>query len=162
MINPLINGYTSVFMLPQVGITESILFVSLGAIVSKYKLNEKIQKSGLLSIFSIILLLIEAFVLNKTGIAKDANMYLSSIIAAPLILIWAINSTKNISTKVSKACREYSLGIYCSHQIVMIWLAMFIPVLFANTLLRFICSLLLSALIITILRKTKIRKILLR
>ncbi|MBE6090200.1 MAG: acyltransferase [Clostridium beijerinckii] len=162
MINPLINGYTSIFMLPQIGITESILFVSLGAIVSKYKLNEKIQKSGLLSILSIILLLIETFVLNKTGIAKDANMYLSSIIAAPLILIWAINSTKNISTKVSKTCREYSLGIYCSHQIVMIWLAMFIPVLFANTLLRFICSLLLSALIITILRKTKIRKILLR
>jgi surface polysaccharide O-acyltransferase-like enzyme len=162
MINPLINGYTSIFMLPQIGITESILFVSLGAIVSKYKLNEKIQKSGLLSILSIILLLIETFVLNKTGIAKDANMYLSSIIAAPLILIWAINSTKNISTKISKACREYSLGIYCSHQIVMIWLAMFIPVLFANTLLRFICSLLLSALIITILRKTKIRKILLR
>lgn len=161
MINPLINGYTSIFMLPQIGITESILFISLGAVVNKYKLNEKIKKAGLLSILSIILLLIEAFVLNKTGIAKDANMYLSSIIAAPLILIWAINSTQNISTKVSKACREYSLGIYCSHQIVMIWLAMFIPILFANTLIRFIFSLLISALIITVLRKTKAKRLLL-
>ena len=55
-------------------------------------------------------------------------MYLSAIIAAPLIFIWALNYNKDISTKFSKACREYSLGIYCSHQIIMINIAIFIPV----------------------------------
>ena len=162
MINPLIKGYTSIFFLPQVGITESILFISLGAAVNKYKLNEKIKKSGLLSILSILLLLVEAFVLNKTGIAKDANMYLSAIIAAPLILIWAINYEKNISTVISKACRELSLGIYCSHQIIMIWIAMFVPALFANTMIRFIFTLSISIVIISLLRKTKVKKILLK
>jgi len=162
MMNPLINGYTRVFLMPQIGITESILFVSLGTLINKYKLNEKVKKAGLLSIISIILLLIETFALNKTGIAKDANMYLSAIIAAPLIFIWAINSKKYISTKISKTCREYSLGIYCSHQIIMIWIAMFAPMLFTNTMIRFFCTLLISTLIITILRKTKVKKILLK
>jgi Uncharacterized protein conserved in bacteria len=162
MLNSLIKGYTSIFMMPQIGVTESVLFVSLGAFISKYKLNTKIKNAGLLSIISIILLLIEAFVLNKTGVAKDANMYLSAIIAAPLILIWAINYSKNISTKISKACREYSIGIYCSHQIIMIWLSLLAPILFANTVTRFICSLLISAVLITILRKTRVKKILLR
>ncbi|HEX9025911.1 MAG TPA: acyltransferase [Clostridium sp.] len=162
MLNPLINGYTRVFLMPQIGITESILFVSLGTLINKYKLNEKVKKSGLLSIISIILLLIETFALNKTGIAKDANMYLSAIIAAPLIFIWAINSKKDISTKISKTCREYSLGIYCSHQIIMIWIAMFAPMLFTNTMIRFFCTLLISTLIITILRKTNVKKILLK
>jgi len=162
MINPLISGYTSIFILPQIGVTESILFVTLGAAVNKYKLNEKINKPGLLSIISIILLLIEAFVLNKTGIAKDSNMYISAIIAAPLILIWAINYKKNISLKVTKACREYSLGIYCSHQIIMMYIATFVPVLFANSMIRFICTLIIATIIITILRKTRAKQILLK
>lgn len=106
MLNPLIKGYSGVFFLPQIGITESVLFVTLGASISKYKLNEKIKNVGLLSIVSIIVLLVETFVLNKTGIAKDANMYLSAIIAAPLIFIWAIKYNKNISAKVSKADRK--------------------------------------------------------
>lgn len=162
MLNPLLKGYTSIFMLPQIGFTESILFISLGTLISKYKLNEKVKRAGSLSVLSIILLLIETFVLNKTCIAKDANMYLSAIIAAPLIFIWGINCSKKISTKMSKACREYSLGIYCSHQIIMIWIAMFAPMLFTNTMIRFICTLSISTLLITILRKTRIRKILLK
>lgn len=162
MLNPLIKGYTGIFFLPQIGITESVLFVSLGAAVSKYKLNEKIKKSGLLSIISIIILLVEAFVLNKTGIAKDANMYLSSIIAAPLIFIWAINYSKNISAKVSKSCKEYSIGLYCSHQIIMIWIIILLPSFAANSLIKFILTLCVSALIITLLRKTRIKKILLK
>ena len=161
-LNPLISRYLSIFRFPQIGFNESILFITLGAILNKYKLNEKIKKPGLLSIISIILLLIEAFVLNKTGIAKDANLYLSSIIAAPLIMIWALNYSKNISPKISKACKEYSIGIYCSHQIFMLYLSAFTPMLFANSMIRFICTLLISTLLITILRKTKAKQILLK
>lgn len=162
MISSLNSAYVSVFMMPQVGITEAVLFVTLGVIVNKYKLNEKIKNAGLLSIISIILLLIETFVLNKTGIAKDANMYLSAIIAAPLIFIWALNYNKNISTKFSKACREYSLGIYCSHQIIMINIAIFLPFLYANTLVRYLCTVIISALIVAGIRKTKAKNILLK
>ena len=161
-VSSLNSAYVSVFMMPQVGITEAVLFVTLGVIVNKYKLNEKVKKAGLLSILSIILLLIETFVLNKTGIAKDANMYLSAIIAAPLIFIWAINYGKNISTKFTKACREYSLGIYCSHQIIMINLAIFIPVLYSNTLVRFLCTLFISVLVITGIRRSNAKNILLK
>ncbi|GFP75500.1 acyltransferase family protein [Clostridium fungisolvens] len=161
MMSPLIKGYTAIFMFPQVGITESILFVALGALINKYKLDEMIKNSGLLSIIFIIILLVETFILNKNGIAKDANMYLSSIIAVPLIFIWAINYNKNISTRISKTCREYSVGLYCSHQIIMLWIGMFVPILFANTVIRFILTLCISALIITIVRKTRLKKILL-
>lgn len=162
MIGPLIKGYNAIVMLPQVGINESMLFISLGALINKYKLNEKIKNSGILSIIFIIILLVEALILNKNGIAKDANMYLSPIIAAPLIFIWAINYNKDIRAKVSKACREYSVGLYCSHQIIMLGLGKFVPILFANTVIRFILTLCFSALIITIVRKTKLKKILLR
>ncbi|WML32703.1 acyltransferase family protein [Clostridium sp. OS1-26] len=149
-------------MFPQVGINESMLFVSLGTLINKYKLNEKIRNSSLLSIIFIIILLVETFILNKNGIAKDDNMYLSPIIAAPLIFIWAINYNKNIRAKISKACREYSVGLYCSHQIIMLGLGIFMPILFANTVIRFIITLCFSNLIITIVRKAKLKKILLR
>jgi hypothetical protein len=162
MLNPLIKGYSGVFFLPQIGITESVLFVTLGASISKYKLNEKIKNVGLLSIVSIIVLLVETFVLNKTGIAKDANMYLSAIIAAPLIFIWAIKYNKNISAKVSKACKEYSIGLYCSHQIVMIWIIILLPTLAVNTMIKFIGTICISALIITLIRKTRLKNILLK
>lgn len=162
ILNPLIKEYKRVFFLPQIGITESVLFVTLGASISKYKLNEKIKNAGLLSIISVALLLAETFILNKTGIAKDANMYLSSIIAAPLIFIWAINYSKNISAKVYKACKEYSIGIYCSHQIIMIWLMILLPKIAANTMVRFIGSVCISALIITLIRKTRLKNLLLK
>lgn len=162
ILNPLIKGYTGIFVLPQIGITESVLFVTLGAAINKYKLNEKIKNAGLLSIIFIMILLIEAFVLNKTGIAKDANMYLSAIIATPLIFIWAINYSKSISTKVSKTCKEYSIGLYCSHQIIMIWLMILLPMVVANSMIKYILTLCVSALIITLLRKTRVKKILLK
>lgn len=162
MVYPLIKGYIGIFFLPQIGITESILFITLGAAISKYKLNEKIKNAGLLSILSIVLLLVETFILNKTGIAKDANMYLSAIIAVPLIFIWAINYSKNISAKVYKACKEYSIGIYCSHQIIMIWIMILLPTFAANTMIRFIGTICISALIITLIRKTRLKNILLK
>jgi hypothetical protein len=162
MFGPAIKEYNAIFILPQVGIVESMLFVSLGALISKYKLNEKIKNSGLLSIIFIIILLVETFILNKSGIAKDANMYLSSILAAPFIFIWAINFNKNISKKFSMLCREYSVGLYCSHQIILLALGAFVPMLFANTLVRFILTLCISALIIAIVRRTKLKRILLR
>lgn len=162
VLTPLIKGYTGIFFLPQVGITESVLFVTLGAAISKYKLNEKIKKAGLLSIISIIVLLVETFLLNKTGIAKDANMYLSAIISAPLIFIWAIEYSKNISPKVSKACKECSIGLYCSHQIIMIWIIILLPALAANSMIKFIFTLCISALIITLIRKAKLKNIILK
>ncbi|WP_297427524.1 acyltransferase [Clostridium sp.] len=162
ILNPLIKGYTGIFFLPQIGITESVLFLTIGAAISKYKLNEKIKNAGLLSIISIVVLLVEVFVLNKTGIAKDANMYLSAIIAVPFIFIWAINYSKNISPKVSKACKEYSIGLYCSHQIIMIWIIILLPALAANSMIKFICTLCISAVIITLIRKTRLKNILLK
>jgi hypothetical protein len=162
MLGPVIKGYNAIVLLPQIGIVESMLFVSIGALISKYKLNERIKNSGLLSIIFIIVLLVETFILNKSGIAKDANMYLSSIIAAPFIFIWATNYKKNISRKVCMLCREYSVGLYCSHQIILLALGAFVPMLFGNTVVRFILTLCISALIIAILRRTKLKRILLR
>lgn len=161
-LGPVINGYNAIFILPQVGIVESMLFVSLGALIGKYNLNKRVKNSGLLSIIFIIILLLETFILNKSGIAKDANLYLSSIIAAPFIFIWAINYNINISKRISMLCREYSVGLYCSHQIILLALGAFVPMLFANTLIRFILTLCISALIIAILRRTKLKRILLR
>ncbi|WP_160669690.1 acyltransferase [Clostridium sp. C8-1-8] len=162
MLGPVIKGYNAIALLPQIGIVESMLFVSIGALIGKYRLNERIKNSGLLSIIFIIVLLVETFILNKSGIAKDANMYLSSIISAPFIFIWATNYKKNISRKVCTLCREYSVGLYCSHQIILLALGAFVPMLFGNTVVRFTLTLCISALIIAILRRTKLKRILLR
>lgn len=161
--NILIDDYSSMFFLPQIGITESILFISLGAAINKYKLNKKFNFPGILAIISIIILLIETFILNKTGIAKDANMYLSTIIVAPLILIWALNYKKNnISSEFSKTCKEYSIGIYCSHQILMIWITILLPTLASNSMIKFILTLMLSIIVVTFIRKTKLKTLLLK
>lgn len=85
-----------------------------------------------------------------------------SLIAVPLIFIWAINYNKNISTKAAKVCKEYSIGLYCSHQITMIWLMILFPMVVSNSMIKFILTLCVSTIIITLIRKTRLKAILLK
>ena len=157
-LNNLTNGYSLIFLKPNMGITVSVIFLCIGALINKYKLNTKIKNLGVLSILSIILLLIEAFTLINLNIPIDYNMYISVIFSAPLIFMWALNSKVKISDKACKICRDLSLGIYCSHQMFIMILFFLLGSLMQNTFLKFILTLLTSSVFIIILRKFKLTK----
>lgn len=154
--------YTSIFILPQIGFTVAIPFLSMGLLINKYKLNEKFKHSGPIILLFVLLLIFESFLLNIKGIATGVDMYLSLLFIVPLILIWAINHKKNIPQAFSNMCRDYSSKIYYIHQIIMYWLLTIFPYTFENTVLRFAITLLVTILIIAIINNIKSNYILRR
>lgn len=148
IFDTLTKFYTSIFILPQIGFTVAIPFLSMGLLINKYKLNEKFKHSGLIIIVFVLFLIFESFLLNTKDIATGVDMYLSLLFLVPLILIWAINHKKNIPPKFSNMCRDYSSKIYCIHQIIMYWLLTIFPYTFKNTVLRFAITFLVTILII--------------
>lgn len=153
-----INAYKYIFAMPQTGINASLLFVTIGALIYKYDLKNKVKNVGVLSVLGIVALLVEAFVLYYNKISIDYNMYLSLIVVAPIIFIWALNSKVKFKESTMKLCRELSLGIYCSHQIIMLLIFTLLPFLAVNTVLRFVLTLVISTLITLLLRKFKYTK----
>lgn len=147
--------YTSIFVLPQVGFTVAIPFLSMGLLINKYKLNKKFKYTGLIIIIFILLLILEVFLLNTNGIATGVDMYLSLLFIVPLILIWAINYKKTFSEKLSNICRDYSIKIYYIHQIVMYWLWTIFPYICENTVSRFIITILTTVFIIKVINTIK-------
>lgn len=152
------DAYTSVFVMANIGFTCSVPFIVIGAAINKYNLKDKIKFPGNIAIVGIILLIIEAFVLFKTGIAKDYNMYVSLLIVTPAIFIWAMNSKFKISDNVAKICREYSIGIYCTHQTFMIYCFMLLGKFMEFTLLRFAITFGVATIVTFILTKFKITR----
>ncbi|MBU3108592.1 acyltransferase family protein [Clostridium gasigenes] len=150
-----INRYKYIVGMPQAGITTSLLFVTIGALIYKYNLKDKIKKAGVLSLLGIGLLLVEAFTLYYNKISLDYNMYLSLVIVAPIIFIWALNSKLKVKENTMKLCRELSIGIYCSHQIIMLIIITLVPAIGKNTVLEFILTLIGATLLALTLRKFK-------
>ena len=158
ILGDIANAYANIFKMTNIGFTCSVPFIVIGAAINKYKLKDKIKNSGIISLIGIGLLLIETFVLYKNGIAKDCNMLVSLLVVVPAIFIWALNSKLNISNKSAKICREYSIGIYCTHQILMMHCFMLVGGLMQNTLLRFLITLGVATLTTFILRKFRVTR----
>lgn len=158
IIGSVSEWYTSIFGMANIGFTFSVPFVVLGAAINRFNLKDKIKGAGLISILGIALLLFEAFMLYYNGIAKDYNMYLSLIVVVPAIFIWALNSKLSISDRVGSICREYSIGIYCTHQALMMYCFMFINPLMQFTVLRFVITLVVASILTFVLTKIKITK----
>lgn len=150
-----INFYNNIFINTRNGITFSIPFVTLGALIAKG--NIKFSKNIInicLIVFSIIFAL-EAYLLNSSNISIDTNMYISLLLLVPVIFIWLLNSNLQINERTSNILREMSLWIYCVHETIMLIIMMYMGS--KNTILMFLEVSLISTLIAYLIARRKVK-----
>ena len=150
-----INFYNNIFINTRNGITFSIPFVTLGALIAKgnIKLSKNIINICLI-VFSIIFAL-EAYFLNLSSISLDTNMYISLILLVPVIFIWLLNMNIEINERTSNILREMSLWIYCVHETIMLIVMMYMGS--KNTILMFLEVSLISTLIAYLIARRKVK-----
>lgn len=120
IINSIIYLYKIIFGTTKSGVCFAVPFLTIGILISKYEINNKIKHNNLLLLIGGILLIIEAFILKYYKVGVGRNIYISLLIVAPLLLIKLINSKTRIDKNISKLCRELSVGVYCLHGMIII------------------------------------------
>lgn len=150
-----INFYNNIFINTRNGITFSIPFVTLGALIAKgnIKLSKNIINICLI-VFSIIFAL-EAYFLNLSSISLDTNMYMTLLLLVPVIFIWLLNMNIEINERTSNILREMSLWIYCVHETIMLIVMMYMGS--KNTILMFLEVSLISTLIAYLIARRKVK-----
>jgi surface polysaccharide O-acyltransferase-like enzyme/uncharacterized protein YbaP (TraB family) len=137
-IENIVNAYNSVFVYTRNGICFGVPFITLGILINKYSLNNKIKKTGIwIGLFSIAFAF-EAYCLITNNIPRDNNMYISLAVLVPFIFMGLLNSEKVISQRKSKLYRDMSLWIYCIHELFMMFIIMNLPKAATNTVIMFI------------------------
>ncbi len=114
--------HTKIFIFPQGGLVESVLFLSIGGLINREK--ERITKAlkgkgGLLVLLIAVcsvLLMLEAHFTQSHG-AYDGNCYLTLIILPVLLFLWAL--IENPVTFPTRRLGKMSLYIYMVHPILV-------------------------------------------
>ena len=127
--------HTWIWLWPQSGLCSSIFYLSIGAYI--YEKQPKVKNMKPLLILSIILLIVEAYLLQTHG-AYDGNGYLSLIISAPLLFIYVLKHPIHIKFQYFG---KMSLYVYMIHQIMLQVLRFILPVVNnSNELLFVLCA----------------------
>jgi Uncharacterized protein conserved in bacteria len=134
----IVNVYNSIFVRTRNGLCFGVPFVTLGAIINKYKLSEKIKKAAVFILLSAVIFGVEAYLLITNNIPIDQNMYASLVILVPLIFIGLLNSKLSISERKSKLFRDMSLWVYCTHELIKGIIYTIFPKVAGNTIILFI------------------------
>lgn len=158
-IEVMTSAYTAIFAAMQIGFTASIPFLTIGVLINKLGLIEKIKNPGRHVILGGILVVIEAMLLFKNKIPNDYNLYFSLLIFAPALFIFAMKSTKKINSKKANYARSLSVLIYVLHQPLMLFIFSFINIQ-VSSVIKFIIVLAVSTLVSVILIKIKFDKFL--
>ncbi|MBK1810470.1 acyltransferase family protein [Clostridium sp. YIM B02505] len=137
-LESIVNAYNSIFVYTRNGICFGVPFITLGILINKYKLNDRIKKAGMwVGLFSIVFAL-EAYYLITNNIPRDNNMYISLVVLVPFLFIGLLNHKKMISQRKSKLYRDMSLWIYCIHELFMMFIIMNLPKAATSTVIMFI------------------------
>lgn len=160
VINFIINKYKIIFGVTKTGLCFGVPILTLGAIISKYKLDNRIKNYKFLLIIATILYFAEGMILKLYNIGASRNMYITFIILIPIMFITLLNIKVNIKVKYSNLLKELSLGIYCVHAlIIMIVNQLFsfynIDIGVLNNMVKFLIVIMLSIVITISLIKCK-------
>jgi len=122
----LVDLYNSIFDLSTNGIAQGVIFITLGALINKFRIAEKVKKTGKLFLAFSIVYVLEAYLLISNSIPRATNVYISLIILVPIIFIWALNFKFKINERSSLLMKEMSLWIYAVHGVVQFLLLKYI------------------------------------
>lgn len=153
----IVEGYNFIFDNTRNGITFGVPFLTIGALINKNKLDEKIKNSGILLIVTGLIFGGEAYFLMHSGIPKDYNIYFSATLFVSVLFIMALNSKIKLSKKVSDYLREMSLWIYVYH-ILVGFVAFSVGIIIENSILNYLFVSVIVTSLAYIITKIKFRK----
>ena len=153
----IVDGYNVIFDSTRNGITFGVPFITIGALINRNKLDEKIKKPGILLLLTGVVFGGEAYFLMHSGIPKDYNIYFSAALFVPVLFIVALNSKIKLSEKVSSYMREMSLWIYVYHILIQT-LLFYGNIIIENTLVMYLLVSTIVTLLAFIIAKIKFRK----
>lgn len=140
---------TNIWSWPQAGLSMSLLFVTIGALINKW--NVKIN-NYMFVVCSLFIFMIEIYFCQSLW-AFDGNCYMSLILVVPILVAYLLN--KNICFKYdTRILSELSVYIYFLHPIIIYILKSYIFI--SNNIFFLITS------IVTILTSYVIVKVLKR
>ena len=159
-VGKILSLYFQIFYTTRNGLFFGFFFVSLGMILSNKDILLSKNKNLFLLIVSILMLLVEVFLLNKLNMAKDYNVCLF-IIPASLYIFLYLKTIKLKDSKKYIFFRMLSSIIFYSHMWILklaITFSYFIGIGLRNTPLLFLIVLLVTILIAIIIIKLSAKK----
>lgn len=130
----IVDIYNVVFDLTRNGFCIAVPFLTIGILISKYNLKERVKHIGILILIFAAIYGLEAYLVISNETFRDTNIYISLVFIVPLIFIWALNSKVKISDRRSNLLREMSFWVYGLHEIVQIGTLMYLKVNTGSTL----------------------------
>lgn len=164
LYNNIVAVYRLVFGMTKTGICFGVPMITLGVLINKYNLKEKVKVTGFVVAIGIGILLLETYFLEMSNIGFGRNMLMSFIILIPCLFIWLLNLKCYIIGRMSKMLRDLSLTIYCSHALFIMVLDKIFAMLEINIaegdkILQFFIVTAASVLLGIIMQKMKERKL---
>lgn len=118
-----IAAYNYIFDRIRNGFAFGIPYMTMGVIVNKYKLNEKLKRPYLLLGIAILLYAIEGYIFYHFKTGYESYAYFSHALLIPVLFILLLNSKVSLPRKTSSMLRELSLWIYVYHILIVILLS---------------------------------------
>lgn len=137
-LEKLVDLYSSVFVYTRNGLCFGLPFLTLGVLINKYDLKNKLKHLKALTLFFAVIFASEAYVLISNNISKDNNMYISLIFLVSCLFLLSLRSKKVLSDRKAQLLRDMSLWIYCLHELIQFLVYGLLPQVAANSFLVFI------------------------
>ena len=111
-------SYDKIFLTTRNGVFYGLPFVSLGFYIAYYKSRKEVNYARILTmiIISFIVLVAEAFLLESKISGESSNMFISTIILIPMVVLYLSKYKKEKPDWSSLG--KYSVGIYFTHQFI--------------------------------------------
>lgn len=120
------------------GVFEGFLFVSIGMVIAHRTVKISFRNASIGFLFSMVLLLVEAIVLEYHHWAKDHNMYLFLVPSA--VFLFYMSITISIESRpLYKNLREMSVLVFCLHTFINPFVSTGLEIFFKvnNSLIRY-------------------------
>lgn len=134
----LVEMYSAVFVYTRNGLCFGLPFLTLGVLINKYDMKNKLKHLKALTLLSAVIFASEAYVLISNNISKDNNMYISLMFLVSCIFLLSLRSKKILSDRKSKLLRDMSLWIYCLHELLQFLVYGLLPKVSSNSFLVFL------------------------
>lgn len=125
-----IDLYNVVFDRIRNGFAFGIPYMTMGVVIYKYDLQDKLKKPALWLAISIILYAIEGYIAYTYETGYESYVFFSHILLIPVMFIMLLNSKLTLSSKTSRTLRDMSLWIYVYHIMVILILMKLRPLWF--------------------------------
>lgn len=119
LIMKCIDGYNVIFDRIRNGFAFGIPYMTMGVVINKYKLNEKVKRPYLILLIAIILYAIEGYLFYHFKTGYESYTYFSHALLIPIIFILLLNAKLSLSSKTSFMLRELALWIYIYHIVIL-------------------------------------------